>query len=302
MRVRTVPIPHNGDMRRALALLVLPLLAVGLVGCGDDEDADEPSTTTAAPTTTAAASTTTGEPAEPVGVSVYLARGEDLGVVHREVDVTGGEVLRAALESLLGGPDGDEAGAGFGSEVPAGAELLDLAVEDGVATVDLSAEFEDGGGSASMLMRVAQVTFTATQFPTVEEVRYRIEGDDVTAIGGEGVLVDPSTRGDFEDVLPAVFVDSPAWGDTVGESFPIAGTSNTFEATHQLQLIDAGGGVFLEDFVTATAGNGVRGEWTYPGRVPVGVSGEITLRVFVISAADGSQTDEVTVALRVAGG
>ena len=72
------------------------------------------------------------------------------------------------------------------------------------AEVDLSAAFASGGGSLSMLTRVAQAVYTLTAFPTVHAVRFLIEGERVDAIGGEGVIVDPPpTRADLPGQAPA---------------------------------------------------------------------------------------------------
>jgi len=51
-----------------------------------------------------------------------------------------------------------------------------------------------------MLTRVAQVVYTVTQFPAVQRVAFRLDGKPVSAIGGEGVVVDPPvTHADFPD-------------------------------------------------------------------------------------------------------
>ncbi len=57
-------------------------------------------------------------------------------------------------------------------------------------TVGISnAAFATGGGSFSMLARVAQVVFTATQFSTVERVVLLLEGRPIEALGGEGLVL-----------------------------------------------------------------------------------------------------------------
>ena len=43
--------------------------------------------------------------------------------------------------------------------------------------VDLSSEFESGGGSADVLTRLGQMVYTLTQFPTVKSVVIQIEGE-----------------------------------------------------------------------------------------------------------------------------
>ena len=148
--------------------------------------------TTTPPTVTTVATETTAVPTTeartPVDVKVYLLREERLVIAHR--NVLGPAVLRAALEELLSGPTVDETAAGLFTIVPIGTELRDLNLADGLATVDLSSEFESGGGSLSMVARVGQVVFTATQFENVDRVEFWLDGEPVEAIGGEGVMVD----------------------------------------------------------------------------------------------------------------
>ena len=104
---------------------------------------------------------------------------------------------------------------------PSGTELLGLSIKDGIATVDLSGEFESGGGSASQIGRLGQVVFTLTQFSSIDSVAFRVDGRPVTVFGSEGIVLEgPIGRADesdpnmsmFESVLPAIFVDGPAWG------------------------------------------------------------------------------------------
>jgi germination protein M len=114
------------------------------------------------------------------------------------------KVAKVALDSLLAGPSEAEAAAGVFTAVPAGTELLHLAIEDGIAMVDLSSEYEQGSGSWGESLRLAQVVYTLTQFETVEAVDFRLEGEPVKLFGGHGILLDrPQARRDFRDFLPA---------------------------------------------------------------------------------------------------
>src|SRR5690606_15313075 len=113
---------------------------------------------------------------------------EHVGPVAREA--TGPAVAAGALRGLLAGPTDAERALGFGTAIPAGTTLNGVVVADGVATVDLSGDFASGGGSASMQARVAQVVFTLTQFPTVDSVDFELDGEPLTALGGEGLLLE----------------------------------------------------------------------------------------------------------------
>ncbi len=64
-------------------------------------------------------------------------------------------VATAAINALLAGPTATESGLRtITSAVPTGSRLLGLSIKNGVATVDLSTEFDSGGGSASMRYRL----------------------------------------------------------------------------------------------------------------------------------------------------
>ncbi len=87
------------------------------------------------------------------------------------------------MEALLAGPNALETDIGWGTSIPADTELLDINIRDGIAIVDLSAEFEQGSGTLAEVMRVAQVVFTLTQFDSVSAVSFRIEGEDSPSAG-----------------------------------------------------------------------------------------------------------------------
>lgn len=213
-----------------------------------------------------------------------------LAPVLRQVPKTRA-VGAAAMEALLDGPNDAEMGArpAMYTTIPEGTRFLGLAVDGGVATVNLSKEFESGGGSASVLGRLAQVVYTLTQFPTVKSVLFQIDGQRVTVFGGEGVVLDqPVGRADYTDQLPAIFVDRPAWGGVLGNPARATGMANVFEATFRVQVLDAGGRALADAPVTATCGTGCWGTFDVTIPYHVGRAGWGTLRVFEPSAKDGS--------------
>jgi germination protein M len=292
-------------MRRLLPLLLLALAAALLAACGTDDEepaAPEPPP----PTETEAAPPPETEPPDteaeqdPRIVRVYLMRDEHLGVGSRGAGA-GPAVGTAALEALLDGPTPDEAAAGLDTEIPEGAELLGLSIdEDGLATVDLSRDFESGGGSLSMQARVAQVVFTLTQFPTVDRVSFRLGGEDVEAIGGEGIPAREVSREDFEDVTPAILLESPTPGERIASPLRIQGTANTFEANFLVELAAPDGRLLVETFVTATSGSGERGLFDASFEFTGASAGSGTLRVFEESAEDGSRINVVEIPVELA--
>jgi germination protein M len=251
---------------RAFAVSVLALFL--LAGCGgDDEDAASPPRSSIPPTVE-----TKGLPAT---LGVYFLSGGKVTTASRTV-VAGPAVGRAALIQLLEGPTGAEKARGLRSEVPSGTRLEDLAIDDGTAVVELSNPLPEAA--------IAQVVYTLTQFPSVQRVR--LEGEE-------------HVRRDFEEITPSVLVDSPLPGVPIHTPVQIEGTANTFEATFNVEVVDAAGEVLGERFVTATSGSGTRG--TFAADVPFELEreGPGELVVFELSAEDGSRMNEVRIPVQL---
>jgi hypothetical protein len=290
------PMRRPRPLKLTVIAAVLLVLALSVAACSPATDpADPPSPS---PTTTPAPGPGPDEPEEELSLSVYLVRDERLGVAQRQVPRTVA-VARAALEELLSGPTARDAEAGLATEIPEGTRLLDVDVRDGVATVDLSEEFESGGGTLSMQLRVAQVVFTLTQFDSVGNVAFMIEGRQVEAIGGEGIVVSPPVdRLDLADnTSPAILVESPAPWEEVRSPLRITGMSNTFEATLLYEVVDPSGAIVDSGFATATAGTGTWGTFDFTVSYDIARAGQGALILFESSARDGSRINEVEIPL-----
>ena len=225
---------------------------------------------------------------------MYFLRDEKVGPAGRSVPQTQ-TPAQAAMQELLKGPTGQDTSAGLSTTIPAGTTLNSVSIDQGTATVDLSKEFGSGGGSASMQGRVAQVVYTLTQFPTVTAVNFEIAGQPVTTLGGEGLVLDhPQTRADWEALTPAILVESPLPHATITSPAHVTGSANTFEATFQIRLTDAGGNKLYEHFATATSGTGTRGTFDETISFTTSAHGTGTLAVYELSAKDGSETNIVS--------
>jgi len=259
-----------------------------------------PVTTGPPPTALPAPHPTATTPVGGVDVRVYFLRGDRIGVAHRRVAPTTA-VARAAMTELLAGPSTAESAAGLASTIPTGTRLRGIDIAGGVATVDLTGTFGSGGGSLSMTGRLAEVTFTLTQFPTVSGVAFRMDGTPVTVFGGEGIVLDhPATRASFEALTPAILVETPAPADQLVSPVRVTGTADVFEATFQVQLSDQAGRVIASRIVTATAGTGTRGTFDVTVPYTLAAEGEGRLAVFDLSAKDGSRRDEVDIPVALA--
>jgi len=273
----------------------------GTIAPVSPEPSSEPSAEPASPAPSEAPSasptptpTPTSEPGGATSVKVYFFMDEKLVPVRRSIDATKA-VGRASLNALFEGPTDEEAAASppLTTSVPDGTILLGLDIADGLATVDLSREFESGGGSASMSGRLAQVVYTLTQFPTVNRVAFELDGDPVTAFSGEGIVLDgPSTREDYEAFLPSVFVERPTWGATLGNPVRVSGIANVFEAVFFVQVRDEDGRTLARERVTASCGTGCWG--AFDVSIPYDFSGSQpgSLVTYNLSAKDGGIEDE----------
>lgn len=249
-------------MKRALLAFAV---AVFVAGCGGDDGGESQSPYKGTPTT----------PAETTTVRVYFLRDGKVWPVQREA--VGVAVGAQALQELSRGPTEQEsADLGFSSVLPEGASFQ-VVTADGVAEVGSSIELSEKA--------LAQVVYTLTQFPSVGSVE--IQGKTYA-------------RADFEDLTPAILVESPLPFAEVTSPLRATGTANTFEATFSYELTDTDGLIVDENFVTATSGTGTRGTFdltTEPFTVPFDGIG--SLIVFERSAKDGSRINLVEIPLRM---
>jgi len=109
------------------------------------------------------------------------------------------EKIKVVIGELLKGPDEKEKADGLNTAMPEDATLIDVKVEGNIAFLDFSKEIEQGGGTALMTDRLAQIVYTATQFPPVDKVRLLINGEAIKYFSGEGLtdVENPMGRDNF---------------------------------------------------------------------------------------------------------
>jgi spore germination protein GerM len=200
----------------------------------------------------------------------------------------------AAMDELIKGPNDAELGArpAMYTNIPDGTSVLGLTIKDGIATVNLSKEFDGGGGSTTMLGRLAQVVYTLTQFPTVTGVQFQVDGQPMVVFNADGnIVAGPFGRDDYTAQLPAIFVDRPAWGGVLGNPARLVGVANVFEATFRVEILDGQGHAVAAAPVMATCGSGCWGTFDVTIHYTVSKAGWGTLRVWEPSAKDGSVTN-----------
>ncbi len=254
---------------RAIAMLVLSALPLLFGACGSSKPR---------------ATTTTGAiwprvPAQSVFVRAYFISDGKLAATGRKGLHTLA-VGQASIGALLSGPNRAEKKIGYSTALPAGTELKKITKNGDRLTVELSADLD--------LAARAQVVTTLTQFSSIRDVVI------VTPAGRSR----PLDRADFEDLTPAVLVESPLPLQQVKSPLRVAGSSNTFEATSQLELLDADGKLLTSKTVTASSGTGTRGTFSVVLRFQA-PAGPATLVSFEESAKDGSRINVVEIPLQI---
>jgi germination protein M len=235
--------------------------------------------------------------------------------VSREVAGTVA-VARAAMEQLLAGPTDDERAhdlqvGTIGTQIPEGTRLLGLDVADGIATVDLSSEFASGDITGdereAWAIRLAQVTYTLTQFSTVESVRFLIDGKPGGAIEGhEGSPIDLATRSAYADQRGGIFVDEPAWGGALTDPLTVSGIAQIDGEAPEFQaaiMSRTTGETLGQQTIRPTCPTGCwqppgGGEFEFQMTVPGGADRDDLMLVVWSVAANGDQSDSVAYPLR----
>ncbi|MFP5331074.1 MAG: GerMN domain-containing protein [Acidimicrobiia bacterium] len=281
-------------MHKLASTSVLALLVVACNGGAEPVTTTTvPTTTTTAPTTTTTEPTTTTAPVYGDEVVVYVLDESGSNGFRQPpfvypisvAPLGGASELEAALETLV-------AITGFDTAIPEGTAVDAVAQVGSTVEVDLSAEFESGGGSASMFARLAQLTFTLTRIDGVDEVVLMEDGSPVSVFSSEGIVLDgPMVRDDFEDFLPGILVDYPAAGEVVPATFDISGVAAVFEGVFQLEVLEGNSTLFAPDFVSTSQGIGY-GSFTVEAVTGAAPGANLTIRVWENSAEDGSVISE----------
>jgi|SRR5680860_304439 len=304
--IRPRPVPAALAIRTLVPVLVA--LALAIIGCGGGDEVGDvgvfsvPSqtTTTVGESTTHVDDDTTTAGDETMTVNVYYTLDlREMCTVTRVVPKSQ-EVGAAAMKALLEGPTAEEREAGILTNIPEGTTFLGLTVEDGLATVDLSNEYASDGAIFPRIVRLAEVVFTLTQFPTVDAVNFKLDGQPIGAFGDEGFFLDhPLDRSEYEDLSPAILVESPTRDATVTSPLHVTGTANVFEGAFRINLVDWDGLIIADHAVAATPGTGTHG--TFDVTIPFMIDrpGRGALIVFAESPRDGSQINAVEIPLQL---
>jgi hypothetical protein len=179
--------------------LALALVLVALAGCARSQlviiPAKDLPDNLYKPTGSAAAPRTTT-------VTLYMVYGTRLAPVIR-TGRSSQPLPQVAMTELLRGPSTDELAKGFTTQIPESVTLLDVSIDRGIASVDLSRDYERPAERTAFLLRLAQVVYTLDEFDSVNSVRFLVEGQPVSVMIQNTQLVsEPVARGKYSMFAP----------------------------------------------------------------------------------------------------
>lgn len=93
-----------------------------------------------------------------------------------------------SIKELIAAPTKWEKSKGFTSEIPQGTKILSVRESANSVLIDLSSNFESGGGAESTYLRVKQIIKTANSNTSLPTYLY-INGKQANVIGGEGIMI-----------------------------------------------------------------------------------------------------------------
>ena len=93
-----------------------------------------------------------------------------------------------SIKELLNAPSKIEKSKGYTSEIPQGTKILSIRESSNTIMIDLSSNFESGGGAESTYMRIKQLIKTANANTSIPTYLY-INGKQANVIGGEGIMI-----------------------------------------------------------------------------------------------------------------
>ena len=182
---------------KTLVLAVVSLLLAGvfLTGCNSPKTQDvkssdntttpDPTKTPTTPAVSKAPETTTTTTTTPLSIklTLYYPNSDGSGLVStdRSIVVADQEVIKAMFTELATPPTGME------KPLPKGTVLKSASLKDGVATIDLSKEFQTNfsGGSAGEEMTIYSIVNTLTTLSNIQSVQFLLDGKKQDGILGQ---------------------------------------------------------------------------------------------------------------------
>lgn len=98
--------------------------------------------------------------------------------------------LTETINSLIGGPTGEELNEGLLNLIPDGTELISAQVRNETAYLNFNEQFRFNPlGAEGTVAQLLQIIYSSTEFPTVNRVQFLVNGEALDYLGGDGIFV-----------------------------------------------------------------------------------------------------------------
>ncbi len=182
-------------MRKLLIVLTAAMIMISLMGCSNllNNENGEGNNKVG---TTPQSSDNTSVKEQTLKLKLYFPTidNDNVFAEEREVLIKNNEVMKAAMEALIGGPESGS----LRNPMPEGTKLLGIDREDNVAVVEFSKEYSNTEDIAELVQWVSVVN-TLTEIDGVEKVRILVEGEDL--VGPSGQPYGELSRVEFDESL-----------------------------------------------------------------------------------------------------
>ena len=122
----------------------------------------------------------------------FLALDSDDNGIYRKVqrEVSSGQnKFEYAINELLKGPNVIEKAQGAYTEIPKTTKLIYIKQTGNKIIINLSSDFQYGGGTDSIYSRMMQLIKTAINNAKNKKIYLYLDGKQVNIIGGEGIMI-----------------------------------------------------------------------------------------------------------------
>lgn len=108
--------------------------------------------------------------------------------------------LETAISELLKGPNYAEKKHGVYDEIPKGTRLLSIKQNGNNVIINLSSDFQYGGGTDSIYSRMRQLIKTSLANAPHKNIYLYLDGKQVDVLGGEGIMISqPLSENSLDD-------------------------------------------------------------------------------------------------------
>jgi germination protein M len=98
--------------------------------------------------------------------------------------------LTETIRALIAGPSGEELDEGLLNLIPVDTQLISAHVDRGVAYLNFNQSFRfNPMGAEGTVAQLQQIIYSSTEFPTVLQVQFLIEGEKLEYVGGDGIYI-----------------------------------------------------------------------------------------------------------------